>query len=143
MRAAVVLIEEDSVALIERVRDGRRYYLFPGGGVEPGETPEGAAAREAREELGLTVEIIRLVARATFERNEQRYYLARRAGGTFGTGDGEEMTGQAFPVSGSYRAVRWAIAALPAIDVRPAHLSLLVQRAATSGWPAEVTDLVG
>ena len=43
MRAAVVVIDGDSVLLIERIRDGRRYYLFPGGTVEPGETAERAA----------------------------------------------------------------------------------------------------
>lgn len=138
MRAAVVLIDGDTVALIERVRDGRRYYLFPGGGVESGEAPEAAAAREAHEELGLTVEIVRLVARATFAGNEQRYYLARATGGRWGSGDGDEMTGEGLPDHGTYRAVRWPVAGLSAIDVRPAALVPLVQRAATAGWPPEV-----
>ena len=86
MRAAVVVIDGDSVLLIERIRDGRRYYLFPGGTVEPGETAERAAIRESFEELGLTVEVIRPVARATFGHTEQIYFLARATGGTFGTG---------------------------------------------------------
>jgi 8-oxo-dGTP diphosphatase len=142
MRAAVVVLEGDAIALIERVRDGRRYYLFPGGHVEPGESPEDAAAREAREELGLDVEISRLVARAAFGGNEQRYYLARKTGGRFGAGGGPEMTGEDFPEAGSYRAVLWPISALSAIELRPAELALMVERSATAGWPTEVAELV-
>jgi 8-oxo-dGTP diphosphatase len=141
MRAAVIVVDGTSIALIERVRDGRRYYLFPGGTVEADEAPEDAAAREAREELGLDVEITRLVARALFDGTEQRYYLARTTGGAFGAGDGDEMTGEDFTGSGSYRAVLWPIAALSAIEVRPAELALLVERATRAGWPAEVAEL--
>ena len=143
MRAAVVLVEGNAVALIERLRDGRRYYLFPGGGVEGDETPEAAAVREAREELGLDVEIIRLIARTTFGGNEQRYYLARTIGGAFGLGHGDEMTGEEFPEYGSYRAVRWAVAELSAIDLRPRALGQLVARAARSGWPELVVEIAG
>lgn len=143
MRAAAVVIEGAFVMLIERVRDGRRYYLFPGGTVEPGETAERAAIRESFEELGLEVEIIRPVARATFGQNEQIYFLARATGGTFGRGHGDEMTGEALPQTGSYHAVRWPIRQLVTVDVRPAELAAMVQRARTAGWPEGVTDLEG
>jgi len=42
-RAGVVLIEHNKVALIERHRAGLDYFVFPGGGMDEGETPEGAA----------------------------------------------------------------------------------------------------
>ncbi|HEX9496073.1 MAG TPA: NUDIX domain-containing protein [Candidatus Limnocylindria bacterium] len=141
MRAAVLLLDGDTIALIERLRGGLRYYLFPGGGVEAGETPEDAAARETNEELGLEIEIVRLIARARFSGVEQRYYLARATGGRWGTGHGEEMTGTHRPERGSYRAVRWPVARLTEIDLRPAALGLLVRQAIASGWPAEVTDV--
>ena len=65
-RARVVIVEHDRVALIRRVRDGHTYYLFPGGGVEPGETPLEAARREAYEELGVNVELGPLVHEESF-----------------------------------------------------------------------------
>jgi 8-oxo-dGTP diphosphatase len=65
-RGAVILIQGGKVALIRRERAGRIYYLFPGGGAEGDETPEQAAVREAREELGLTVALTRLVAEVRF-----------------------------------------------------------------------------
>jgi len=141
MRAAVVVIDGDSVVLIERVRDGRRYYLFPGGTVEPGETAERAAIRESFEELGLEVEIIRPVARTTFGHNKQIYFLARVTGGTFGMGRGDEMSGEAFLQTGSYRAVRWSIGELSTVDVRPAGLAAMIQRVPAAGWPEAVTEL--
>ena len=60
-RAAVVLIRTDKIALIERHRNGKHYFVFPGGKVEAGETPARAAALEAEEELGLVVKIERTI----------------------------------------------------------------------------------
>ena len=51
-RSRVVLVREGEVALMRRARDGQDYYVFPGGGIEAGETAEAAAAREVWEELG-------------------------------------------------------------------------------------------
>ena len=57
-RAAVVIIHDQQLLLIERHRTGQAvYYVLPGGGVEPGETPAQAAVREVKEELGVAAEI--------------------------------------------------------------------------------------
>jgi 8-oxo-dGTP pyrophosphatase MutT (NUDIX family) len=52
-----VIIENGQVAVIKRVTDWGIYYLFPGGGVQNGETTEAAAISEAQEELGLNVQL--------------------------------------------------------------------------------------
>jgi 8-oxo-dGTP pyrophosphatase MutT (NUDIX family) len=70
-RSAVILIENAKVALIKRSSHGESYFLFPGGGVLEGETPAQAAAREALEELGLSVRIIGVVAIGQYETGRQ------------------------------------------------------------------------
>ncbi|HEY5158219.1 MAG TPA: NUDIX domain-containing protein, partial [Anaerolineales bacterium] len=62
-RAAILLLQDDKIALIERQRAGLHYFTFPGGHVEEGETPEQAAVREAAEELGLQVVIKKMLVR--------------------------------------------------------------------------------
>ena len=46
---------DDGIVLIHRVKDGREYYVVPGGGVKDGETHEDTVKRELLEELGIEV----------------------------------------------------------------------------------------
>jgi 8-oxo-dGTP diphosphatase len=57
--AAFVILEREGKIACVRVafrRDGRKIDL-PGGGLDPGETPQAAAARECGEEAGLKVAV--------------------------------------------------------------------------------------
>ena len=58
MRASAIIKKENAVLLMRREREGRVYYVLPGGTVEDGETPEAACVREVLEETGLAVESI-------------------------------------------------------------------------------------
>ncbi|SFC89620.1 NUDIX domain-containing protein [Bacillus sp. 491mf] len=63
--------------------------MFPGGGIEEGETSEEATVREVYEELGIHIQITRLAKKVSYN-GTQYFYEAIIVGGTFGNGKGEE-----------------------------------------------------
>lgn len=52
-----LIIENNKLILLHRM--GKDHWELPGGIIEPGENPEQTAIREAKEEIGCNVEIIR------------------------------------------------------------------------------------
>jgi mutator protein MutT len=141
-RAAAIVLQGNNVALIQRQRDGRLYHVFPGGGIEAGETPEQAVVREVQEELGLEVCVERLIAEVFYKRHRetrtnQYYFLVRIVGGAFGTGTGPEMQGLYPPQSGTYRPIWMPIASLNVEVVHPQPIAALVTQSTQTGWPLQ------
>ncbi len=141
-RARAVIVRNQHIALIKRQRDGRIYYVVPGGGQEPGETPEQTAIRESLEELGLNVIIDRLLAKVVFHGREQFYFYAKVIGGHFGTGNGPEMTGKYPPERGTYTPVWVPLKQVEIIDLFPPSIAQLVSNAARCGWPSSAVEIV-
>ena len=54
-RVTGVVIRGSQILMIHRYRDGKTYWVFPGGGVEEGEDYDTAIQREMQEETGLEV----------------------------------------------------------------------------------------
>ena len=138
IRAGIVLIQHGKVALIERHRAGLDYFVFPGGGVDEGESPEQAAVREAMEELGVEVAIKQKVAEIQFgPKSRQVYFLAEQIGGEFGTGAGEEYT-DADPESleeGIYIPIWMPIDQLVVHqNIYPSEVAKLVVNSLEAGW---------
>ena len=141
IRAGIVLIQDNKVALIERHRAGLDYFVFPGGGVDEAETPEQAAVREAMEELGIEVAIRQKVAEIQVgSKSRQIYYLVEQINGEFGSGNGEEYT-DADPDSseeGVYIPIWMPIDELGLRqNIYPADLAKMVIRAVKEGWARE------
>lgn len=134
LSSRVVIVQDHNVALIRREREGATYYVFPGGGVEDGESFAAAAVREAYEELGVRVCLAALLLRVLEAPDgEQRYYAAEVIGGTFGTGTGMEFTSRHGQKRGRYTPMWIPIEEVPSLDVRPqalrTTLPALLQRA--------------
>lgn len=100
-RGAALIIQEEKIALIKRIRNHEVYFVFPGGGIEEDETPEEATIREVYEELGVHIEIERLVTTDEYH-GLQFFYKSRIMDGVFGGGKAEEFTktdrGQYVPI---------------------------------------------
>jgi 8-oxo-dGTP diphosphatase len=137
-RAGIVLIQGNKVALIERHRAGLDYFVFPGGGVDEGETPEQAAIREAMEELGVEVVIRQKVAEFQMgQKSKQVYFLVEQMGGEFGTGIGEEYTDAdpGDPDEGIYIPVWIPIDELLLREkIYPVELTGMVVKSQIEGW---------
>jgi 8-oxo-dGTP diphosphatase len=68
-------------------------WEFPGGKVEPGETPQAALVRECREELGIELEVGGLVGEVAIAIGRLAVYRARLTSGE--------------PVAREHRDLRW------------------------------------
>lgn len=138
-RAGVVVIRQGRVALIHRVRRGRTYWVVPGGSVDPGESVADAARREGEEELGVPIELGRLVVQLDHRSDEgwvqrQWYFTAAVATEAIAV-TGPELSHP--EDSGTYAAVWVEVGRLPGMDVRPAAVAELI--AASAGeWPPDV-----
>ncbi|GEM47453.1 NUDIX hydrolase [Deinococcus cellulosilyticus] len=118
-RVRAILIEKDHVALIhrEKMLEGApvQYYVFPGGGIEAGETPEEGVRREILEELGLEIEVSSLFAELHGQSHEG-FFVCKVRGGTFGTGQGPEFSGLG---NGTYTPVWVPLSRLADLPVLP------------------------
>jgi 8-oxo-dGTP pyrophosphatase MutT (NUDIX family) len=133
-RSAAILIESDHIALIERHRLDRHYFVFPGGGVEANETPEQAVIREVEEELGVQIAVRKLVAELWYHGVPQYYFLVESIGGEFGAGQGEEYTEPQPPEVGTYTPVWMPMNSILQNPVLPTQVAELVLRRHPQGW---------
>ena len=132
------MIQDNKVALIERHRAGLDYFVFPGGGVDEGESPEQAAIREAMEELGVEIAIKQKVAEVKVGlKSRHLYFLVEQTGGEFGSGVGEEYTDSDphSPEEGIYIPIWMPIEELTHHqNVYPADVAKLVIKSVREGW---------
>jgi 8-oxo-dGTP diphosphatase len=138
-RATVVVLHHGCVALIERIRGGARYWVLPGGGVEDGETPADAARREAFEELGLIVQVVRHLADVhdptPSPRPVAHVFLCSTEDPTFGPMTGPEVNRSS--ALNSY-APQWVPIERAALLVDGGAGDFLRRYLADGWWPSDV-----
>lgn len=120
-RGSSVIIENNKVALIKRVRAEQEYYVFPGGGIEHGESPEQAAIRETFEELGVRVVIKGSLGIINYN-GVQYFFIAEVIDGVFGTGNGAEF-GDECRNRGTYEPIWVELEQLSSLDVHPIEIA--------------------
>lgn len=94
-RVRAIIIKDENIILIKRTKKDEIYFVFPGGGVEEGETEKEALVREIKEELGLDTEVKELTTSRPLSRSNadqiEYFYLCDVIGGVLGTGNGPEF----------------------------------------------------
>lgn len=132
-RASAVLVEGDKIALIKRTWNDDEYYVFPGGGIEEGETPAQAAKREVFEELGLVIEVMDCLAQEQYE-GTQFFFQGKILSGVFGDGKGEEFR-DPHRNRGQYEPVWLPVRELIQKDVRPLGAAGKIQKLILGLYP--------
>jgi 8-oxo-dGTP pyrophosphatase MutT (NUDIX family) len=70
--ARAVIVDDDNLIALIDVREGE-YYKIPGGGIEDGESEEVAVKREALEEAGCRIEILKRIGEQQFTDDNPEY----------------------------------------------------------------------
>ena len=89
-RVTAIILRGRQLLLIHRIKEGRDYFVLPGGSVEDGETLISACMREIAEETGLDVTITRELCAFENKGREEHYFLAAFRGGQLCLGEPEK-----------------------------------------------------
>ena len=116
-RAGAVVVDRGRVLLVSMQPPGQpRWWHFPGGGIEPGETPKEAAIRELFEETGLHATDAVEFLHAGVHGGYHQYFLMTCEDLTIGAVSGPELE---YAADADFRAEWVPIADLPTMPVWP------------------------
>ncbi len=104
-RACMVIYQDGQILMVRQTYQGETLWTFPGGSIEPGETPAEAAMREVKEEVCLETRIIRPLYIGPRKRSAGTYfcYLGDIVSGELGLGTDPELPTHAQEL----QAVQW------------------------------------
>ena len=93
IRAVAILIKDKKVLLMHRTREGKEYWVFPGGGKEENESVEEAVVREIEEEASIKCKIVKLLYTHIYPDmdNRQHYFLCEYISGEPKLGNYNEL----------------------------------------------------
>jgi 8-oxo-dGTP diphosphatase len=121
-RVSLIIVQDERVLLFYRQRDGRVYYITPGGGREPGETLIEAAYREAAEETSLEIVLGPTLWEDTWPDGQQETaFLVTEFSGRPRLGNGPELAEQ---TPHNVHRLEWhPLAALPSSLIMPLDIT--------------------
>ena len=122
-RVRALIVQEAKILLIHRIKGGQEYWVFPGGGLEEGDsTPQQGLVRECLEELGVTVKVGTQFAErpsgSGAESQVERFYICSIVAGEVGPAKGPE-SGRDPRVYGTYQNEWVPLTELAVKNVQP------------------------
>lgn len=116
-RYRAIIIKDNKLLLMHRFREGLEFYVFPGGGLEAGETPKECCERELLEEFGIVIEAQKLIYLINQNGAKQGFFVAKWISGEIHTTDAEEYTkGDHF---GTYDPTSVNLEEIPKLNILP------------------------
>jgi 8-oxo-dGTP diphosphatase len=123
IRAVAIVVHAGRLLLMRRVSKGREYYVFPGGGVETGESVEDAVEREVREEASLEVQLEWPLYHHVYDDgSEHWFYLCRYVSGSPQLGQSNEMESMRADPSELYEPLWYEIDRLSELLLYPLEI---------------------
>ncbi|MFD7185518.1 NUDIX hydrolase [Streptomyces sp. NPDC059904] len=92
--SVAIIVDAGKVLMAKRREaEGEISWVFPGGAIEDGESPEQAAVREVDEETGLKVEAVKVLGDRVHPKSKvpMHYVAVRLVGGEATVADDEEL----------------------------------------------------
>ena len=92
--AAAIVVQDHGVLMVRRrVAEGQLSWQFPAGEIETGETSEQAAVRETREEVGMSVNAVKVLGERVHPKTGRRilYVACSVEAGTAYVADDDEL----------------------------------------------------
>lgn len=117
-----IAIKDNKIAVIKRIKKDRTYYVFPGGGVEEGETFKEAIIREIKEELGVFVKVYGEIYKVLNLGELNTFMLCEIIEGDFGQGDGPEFNDLGYKGRGEYIPLLINIEEIKNINIFPEEI---------------------
>lgn len=121
-----IVIKDNNILLIKRIKKEKTYYVIPGGGLEGDETLEEGVIREVKEELGITVTVNDLLGTDDFQNTRHYFFDCTYQSGTLGTGMGPEYIDPNYEGEGQYIPVAVPLTKLKEIDLIPRIIKELI-----------------
>ncbi|OGM57786.1 hypothetical protein A3A50_05745 [Candidatus Woesebacteria bacterium RIFCSPLOWO2_01_FULL_38_20] len=123
IRAVAIIVDNGKILLMHRINNGKEYHVFPGGGVENGETVEQAVLREVQEETSLEVKIEKLLYHHIYDDGtEHFFYLCHYVSGEPKLGDGNEARDMKKSNANFYNPIWHDIKGLPQLLLYPLEI---------------------
>ena len=73
--AVGIVLRDNKILVVHRIKHGKEYYTFPGGSVEANETPEQAVMREVSEETSISATIKKCLYYIKYDDDTDRHFF--------------------------------------------------------------------
>lgn len=114
-----IIYKDDEIFFIHRIKNNDEYYVFPGGGIEHGETELDGLSREIMEEIGAIIEPIKTIYVIEQEDRIEKFILCKYISGSFVDANGPEWTSEEYKSHGSYEQTLIKINVLKNYNIVP------------------------